>query len=184
MFLGTHDNRSTLEEATSHSIHMVGQGRLVPLATEEVRDINKLLKDSDSLQASHVQVYYKAIIKGKLFFSKDYAREKKRNSYTISFSEQPAASPCYAFIEKFISVNEEKLVLIQELSIICRGPPDGVSDSVATTSSQTLLFEDYLTYTEGARKCIFAHQIMNKCCNLTNCGWKLFTPLVNDVELE
>ena len=72
------------------------------------------------------------------------------------------------------------MTITSQLSIECRGPKNGVPESIATEPTQALLFEDYLTYSEGTIVYIFAHQIRDKCCNLSNSGWKLLTPIVND----
>lgn len=75
--------------------------------------------------------------------------------------------------------------MVQELSIISSGPSRYVPESVATWSTQAILFDNYLTYVEGTKKLIFLHQIKSViCCNLSNPGWKLLTTEVNNVELE
>lgn len=118
-------------------------------------------------------------------FAKENSRVKKQNSYTASFlSESTSGSLCYCLIERFVVANGEQLALVKEISERCRGPRNAVSMRVATASSQAVLFEDYITYEEGTSRYIFAHQIRDKYCNLSNSGWALLTPVINLVEVE
>ena len=73
---------------------------------------------------------------------------------------------------------------MQELQITCRSPPIMIPENIVATSSQALLFEDYLTFKEGPKLYIFAHQIRYIHCNLMTSEWNVLTPLVNSVEVE
>ena len=59
----------------------------------------------------------------------------------------------YGIIEKFIQVSTNvcPLAVIKTLTTQIAGPPHHLSDSVITADSQQqLLFNDYLTFDEGA----------------------------------
>ena len=165
---------------------MIGRSQLISLADREVADINQFLTTCNlpPLESPHVCVYYKAKIRGCTFYTKENSRVKKQNSYTASFLSG-SESHSYCLIERFVVCNGEQLALVKEISIRCRGPINGVPLSIATASSQEVLFEDYITYEEeGLLKYIFAHQIRDKYCNLSNSEWALLTPIINHVEVE
>lgn len=165
---------------------MIGKTKLISLPEEDAAQINHLLESSGllPLRSTKVESSLKARISGSTFFAKENRRVKKSNSFTIAFVLQSDATLHYGFIERFLVANDTHVALIQELDIVRKGPQNGVPESIATISSQALMFEDYLTYKEGTHRYIFTHQIKYLCCNLSNSSWKLLTTLVNDTEVE
>ena len=126
------------------------------------------------------------MINGRMYFSLQYSRVKKRNSYTIAFKEATDASLCYGEIQKFIQVssNSPPLAIVKSLITQITGPPHHLSESIITVDSQQLLFDNYLTCTEGSIRCIFVSSIVAKCFNLSNDNWNVLTLPVNDIENE
>ena len=165
---------------------MVGKGVSFTLEDKQIDELNQLLTNYNLLPLSspHVRIYDKAVIRGKVFFTKENKRVKRRNSYTIAFSVPFSNSFSYGIVEKFLKINDHCLAIVTELTIQCAGPPRGIILGTITDESRGILFEDYLTYKEGNKKIIFMHQILEKSFNLTNEDWKLLCLPVNDVEFE
>lgn len=160
---------------------MIGKGVLESIA-EDKAEINQFLTSHkhSPTEALYVRVFSKAIIGGKTFFTKANRRVKKRNTYTVSYSSS-SSELNYGAIEKFIQVDDHHLAVIQEL---ITAPLCEIPVNFATAASQSILFQNYLRYTEGTRKLVFVHQIVQKCCNLSNNDCKYLTFNVNDIELE
>lgn len=83
---------TTIGCSSSSLIEMDGQGKLLILTDDEVVNINALLEKHDlqPLKSNQGQIYTKATIKGKVYFSKENRRITKTNRYTISFSNPPS----------------------------------------------------------------------------------------------
>ena len=180
-------NHACRSTGSGSAVHMIGKIGSCSLANEDVVNINELLITSGltPIKCKHVcRVSYKAKINGTTFVARQNQRVQRRNSYTASFFVPSKKSLSYGFIEKFIAVNNHEVALVQELSVVSRGPQTKVPESIATATSQALLFENYLTYKEESTRYIFTHQIRDLCCNLANCGWKLLTTVVNNIEVE
>lgn len=172
--------------SSSSLIEMVGKGKLFILTDDDdVVNINELLEKHDlqPLKSSQGRIYTKATIKGKVYFSKEYTKATKTNSFTVSFTNF-AAVISHGIVLNFVCVDGHHLATIQELLLQCTGPPQRFPINIITLSSQELLFEDYLTCKEGSKQYIFANQIIDKFCNLTNDNWILITSHVNAVEAE
>lgn len=162
---------------------MIGSGVLEVLCEEIKDEINDLFTHHKfaKTDSSYIRVFSKATVRGTTFFSKNNKRVKKRNSYTVSYVT--ASNPVnYGLIENFFTVDCHHMAVLQNLQIVDTLPPRKLSGDDLTT--RALLFEDYLIYSEGARKVVFMHQIERKCCNLTNSHLNILTPNVNNVELE
>ena len=125
--------------------------------------------------------YTKATIKGKVYFSKEYIKAKKTNSYTISFRNS-AAVISYEILINFLCIDGHHLATVQELLLQCTGPPQKFPINIITLCSQDLLFDDYLTCKEGRKQ--YTNKIIEKFCNLSNDNWILITSYVNAAEAE
>ena len=165
---------------------MVGSGSMYSLQDKELQDVNQLLHSikSPSLKSPIVRTYPKVKVNGNVFFSKNYKKVTKRNSYTISYLKPPSKSVYYGFIEDFLSVNGHYIASIKTLEIISRGPIQEFPEDIISSESKKILFSDYLTFEHKSRAYIFVNQILGKCCNLSYGDWNVLTFLVNNVELE
>lgn len=74
------------------------------------------------------------------------------------------------------------MVILQGLTVQVIAPCQ--VNNIDTAAHHALLFEDYLTYREGQKELIFAHQIVEKCCNLSNDKWNILTCNVSDIDCE
>ena len=167
---------------------MVGRGFTHNLADEEVCHVNQLLSSNDLqlLDSPAVRSYSKAVVKGKTIFSKMNIRVKKRNSYTVAYTDPNSDSVCFGIIERFITAttNCYTLAVVNQLAIQHVGPPHDFKDTL-TKDSHALLFENYVTFSvKNEFKIIFVHNILKKCFNLTNSSWSVLTIPVNSIENE
>ena len=163
---------------------MIGSGVLQNIFDEELDEIDHLLTSHGctTTKAQYKRVFTKAIVRGITFSSKDNSRMKKRNAYTISHSSSESTN--YGLIQNFFQVDDHHIAVIHDLSVKSAALPSNICDYTTTILSQGVLFEDYITYSEGEKRLIFVNQIINKCCNLTNNNWKLLTLKVNKVESD
>ena len=174
----------SLESSTS-GIQMVGKATMCTLNDDEVHQVNQLLVHYGLpvLGNSTTYIYHKAIISGKIFFSINNKRVKKRNSYTVMFRDSESSSnQCFAIVEKFLTSNGHHMAAVKTLRAHVSGPPHEIAESVVTADSLYAPFNHYIMY-EGASKFIFAASIVQKCFNLSN-NWKVLTLPINDVENE
>ena len=102
----------------------------------------------------------KVKIDGNMFFSKNYKRVTKRNSYTISYSKPPSNCVYYGLIENFLSANGHYLAAIRTLEIISTGPIHPFSEDIIAIDSKKILFSDYLTFEYGSHAFILVNQIL------------------------
>ena len=159
---------------------------MVNLSDAEVSSINLLLSSSHFdltvSRSSPARVFTKANIRGISIFSRENKRVKRRNSFTVSYSNmQQDFGRNYALVDRFVSVCGHNLAFVTELVINCAGLPILAS---VTAESKACLFDDYLAYDESDTLCIFANQIETKYVNLSTGNWKLLTKPVNDIECE
>ena len=95
-----------------------------------------------------VCVYHRVKINGRMYFSLNYKRVKKCNSYTVAFKDYLVtdASLCYGEIKEFmqVSTNSPPLAIVKCLITQISGPPHHLSASVITADSKELLFDSYL----------------------------------------
>ena len=181
---------SKLCRAGSQDIQLIGKPNMASLPDSEADQIDQLLVtnglDPFNKPTGPVCVYHRVMINGRMYFSLNYNRVKRRNSYTVAFKEATDASLCYGEIEKFmqVSTNSPPLALVKSLVTQITGPPHPLSETLITVDSQELLFDNYLTYTEGPFRYIFVSSIIAKCFNLSNDNWNVLTIPVNDIENE
>ena len=83
---------------------MIGKSKPYLLSNDEISSINQMLMNEGQciLSTNIVTSYYKAKVKGKLFTSLKYTREKRQNNHTISFSNTTTSNG-YGNIELFMS---------------------------------------------------------------------------------
>lgn len=146
------------------------------LTHDEASKINSLLNSRGFTQISVgivTRVHYKVKLRGKCYFAQLNRRVKKRNSYTIAYSS--CFKPInYGLIEKFIVLMNHNIAIVKNVKV----------NSIGSSEIERALLEDYLQYEEGEICCIFVHQIIEKCFNLTNNGLNLLAFPVNNVEFE
>ena len=93
---------------------MIGESKPYLLINDEVSFINQLLMNEGQpiLSTDIVMLYYKAKIKGKVFTSVKYTRQKRQNNHTISFSN--TTSNGYGNIELFMSAGNVQIVAVKK----------------------------------------------------------------------
>ena len=163
---------------------MIGESKPYLLSSDEVSSINELLmsEGQPSLCNNNVTTYQKAKIKGKIFTSTKYTREKRQNNYTISFCNT-AVSNGFGKIEMFICAGNAQIAVVKNF-IVQTGIPHNIPVEVITDKTKQLLFEDYFTCTEERTIYIFVHHIVDKCINLSTDFAQLITLPLNNIETE
>ena len=162
---------------------MIGESKPYLLSNDEVSSINQLLMNEGqpTLSTNIVTSYYKAKIKGKVFTSVKYTRQKRQNNHTISFSN--TTSNGYGNIELFMSAGNVQIVAVKKF-ITQLGIPHNLPAEIITAQTQNLLFEDYFTCTEECTVYLLLHHIVSKCINLSTNSTKLITFQLNSIETE
>ena len=143
------------------------------------------MHDLPEVLVASVQVYQRAIIKGKVYYSMEYKRVKKRNSYTVAFKDSSRPSSiCFGLIQRFIATSSSQLAVIQQLIVSDVNLPFEISGALVTSETLDLLLNSYITYKESCLIYVLLDSILEKCFNLSNSNWKVLTVLVNKVEIE
>lgn len=163
---------------------MIGKGSTIVLTEEELHKINDFLMmyNISPVMSPCVCVFSRAVFNRNTYYSKERQQFKKRNAYTVAYFTSSSESVLvkYGLVEKFYLIDDHHIALIRELETRNTGPPHDIADTIVTVESQKILFSDYLTYSEGETAFIFVHNILTKCCNLSNNNWNLLTSNVND----
>ena len=168
------------------TVKPIGTGKTHYLQDDDVQRINQLLKmtDSPSLHSNSVRIYHKVEVNGTIFFSQNYTKVTRRNSYTISYCKPSSDNLFYAIVKNYVAASGYYFASIKELEIQCKGPPKEFSKDILNDDSKDVLFGDYLTFQYGTNNYIFVSQILQKLINLSICSWNILTFPVNDVEIE
>lgn len=130
---------------------MIGESKPYLLNNDEISSINKL--GQPILSNNIATSYYKAKIRGKIFTSMKYTRQKRQNNHTIAFSNT-AIYNGYGKIELFMCAGNAKIASVKKF-IMQQGIPHNLPEEVITMETQKLLFEDYFTCTDECTVYIF-----------------------------
>ena len=113
-------------------------------------EVQKAIHDQYDVNVTMASIFYRAVINGKTYHSKEYTRTKVRNSYTVSYIDN--GIPKYGFIQYFLSLPSFSVAVItpltptshycypQQLSILCKCLiPVCTESSVAIACTKSLL---------------------------------------------
>ena len=127
--------------------------------------------------------YYKAKVKGKLFTSLKYTREKRQNNHAISFSNTTTSNG-YGNIELFMSAGNVHIVDVKKFTTEVGIHYNVPVEKIITAQTQNVLFEDYFTCTEEYTIYILLNYIVSKCINLSTNSTELIILQINSIETE
>lgn len=148
-----------IKQAVTAEVSVLGGLCLKPLLPSVEQVLGEFLqRNSLELPSGPLTTVYCAEYQGNLYFSRQYQRVKKRNSYTVVYSDGEAKQ--YALIEHFVFVNHRLVAILKPLSLIPVARKDHFD--VSTTALDTLSFLIPVVITDVV-KCCFVEKFISKC---------------------
>ena len=184
-------HRSTKRKLTN-SVSALGASRNITIERDNEILVRQLLYENkiDDLPSGIVTLQSKVIIRGHVIFSKQSKCVKRRNSYTVAFSDPH--TPCklnYGRVEKFLTCPADNpdcvhLAILQQLNVqLCKDlfncPPE-------IQCLAPVLYSDYISIISEnkERVAVPVEHILMKCFDISTIGFSAITVLVNECEIS
>ena len=88
--------------ARMNQSEVVGSTKIITLRP----DIKQLIADTFHLNIETATVFYRAVVRGEVFYSREYSRSTSRNSYTVEFHDSNSENnnSMFGYIEYFLGL--------------------------------------------------------------------------------
>ena len=123
--------------------------------------MSNFLQSFDTEPQEKFTALYRIQFRGTVFYSRQYGRVKKRNSYTIMYYDRTNQCKKFAAIEYFLYIKKRIIAVLKPL---CPAPCGSCKDhfDLCTSIVDTLSFLHPVSFEDGCVVC-FAEDILSKC---------------------
>ena len=172
------------------TVSAVGRPQHSTLNSEDAHVLQQLLENCnmDAVPTgSSVTLYPKMMIRSQVIFSKCATRVKKRNTYTVTYSDpQMPHQIAYGRVESFLCpVDSLHLAIIKPINVQNSEILENLEYPPEIQCLAPLLSTDFVSVTDEAQKSIAipVEHIWTKCFDISTVGFSGLTTLVNENEV-
>ena len=180
------------ERKLTEFISVIGVARNI-LLDEDETIVRQLLEKDDilTIPCSVVTLLPKIKVRGQVIFSKHLKRVKKRNSFTVAYTDpETPTQTFYGLVERFLtcpadSPNSTHVAIITQLRVESCNELLKITYPTDIQDIAPLLCTDFLSIVgeSNDRVAIPIEHILFKCFNISTHGLCALTTLVNECEV-